>query len=183
MFEPPPPLPATDASGFLPGPLGLRLDEEFLSLNAINGSRSALDAIFPVGNARINLDGWSLRVRPSAAWTSGDTPAGEFSSVEIGHGLTHLRLRGVEALHFLGRYTCVDLFAAPLRQVKTARTRLNQYDCTIWWTNTRDVHLLIARSLAQSFCDHLRILAVRNEPGDSFKHPRPTAPEAPNRRG
>ena len=103
--------------------------------------------------------------------------------VDISHGHVHLQLRGVEALHFLDLYTRADLFAAPVRATKTIRTRLNHFDVVLWWTNTRDVHVLVQRSLAQSFCDHLGTLAQRHDPADPSLTPRPVAPDAPDRRG
>jgi|GEM_PF-6643385 len=177
------PTPATDAAGFLPGPLGLRLDEEFMPLTALNAAPGVLDKIMPFG--RFQQDGTSLLLRfwPDTIWASGHLPNGGFRSTKIDHGLTHFRLRGVEALHLLDFYTHANLFGLEVRQNKAIRTQLNHYDCVIWWTNTRNVHLLIDRSFAQSFADHLKALVQKHDPADPSTFPCPVAPDAPDRRG
>ncbi|UWQ93805.1 hypothetical protein K3727_23675 (plasmid) [Rhodobacteraceae bacterium M382] len=177
------PRPVTDAAGFLPGPLGLRLDEEFLPLMSLSGSTATLDMALPFGQVRSDSTGLCLRLWPDVIWASGLLPEGDFRETDISHGVTHLRLRGVEALHFVAQYTRADLHSAPIRQARAVRTRLNHYDCTIWWTNTRDVHIVTDRSLAQSLTDHLRALSLRHPPADPSKTPRPVAPDAPDRRG
>lgn len=174
---------ATDAQGFLPGPLGLRLDEEFLPVVALQAPPDMLDGMVPFGQMKSLPDTILLRLWPDRIWACGAPPGGAFRATDISHGYVHLRLRGVEALHFLDLYTRADLFAAPVRAARTLRTRLNHYDLLLWWANTRDVHLLVAQSLAQSFCDHLGALAQRHDPADPSLTPRPVAPDAPERRG
>lgn len=177
------PRPASDAKGHLPGRLGLRLDEAFLPLVQLNGTPLALDAILPLGSVRTTAETLMLRFAPTLALVSGTVPDGAFNMVDIGHGFTRLLLRGVEALHFLGHYTKADLHAAPVRKAQAIRTRLNHYDVALWWRTTRDVSILVDRSLAQSFADHLRTLALRHDIADPSKTPRPVAPDAPDRRG
>ena len=164
-----PPCPASDASGFLPVRLGLRLDEVFLPLIALNAAPEQLDQVLPMG-AQIH-DGETLRLWlwPDTILASGPLPDGTVRATDVSHGFTRFRLRGVEALHFLDLYTRADLFAAQVRAASTIRTRLNHYDCTIWRANTRDIHLLVDRSLAQSFADELRALAIRHDPADPFR--------------
>lgn len=174
---------ATDAEGFLPGPLGLRLDEAFLLVFALQAELGFLDDMVTLGHMKPLPDTILLRLWPDRIWACGAPPEGAFRVTDISHGHVHLRLRGVEALHFLDLYTRADLFAAPVRAARTIRTRLSHYDVLLWWTNTRDVHILVARSLAQSFCDHLGALAQRHDPGDPSLTPRPVAPDAPDRRG
>lgn len=174
---------ATDAGGHLPGPLGLRLDEEFLPLIALNGAAGVLDAILPFGTWRETSGVLYLRYAPGVVLLSGPCPEGPFIAVEIGHGLTRFRLRGVEALHFLGHYTRADLHAAHIRRDRAIRTRLNHYDCALWWSTTRDVNILVERPLAQSFVDHLRQLCLRHDLADPSQTPRPVAPNAADRRG
>ncbi len=124
-----------------------------------------------------------LRFAPDRALASGPVADGPFIAVEIGHGLTRFRLRGVEALHFLGYYTSANLHAASIRRTGAIRTRLNHYDIALWWPTTRDVNILVDRSRAQSFADHLRVLALRHDPVDPSLTPRSVAPDAPDRRG
>ena len=174
---------ASDAADFLPGPLGLRLDEDFLPLTALSAASDHLDQILPMGAQHQEGDTLRLRLWPDTILASGSLPDGAFRATDVSHGFTRFRLRGVEALHFLDLYTRADLFAAPIRAVRAIRTRLNHYDCTIWWANTRDIHLLVDRSLAQSFTDELRALATRHDPADPSKFPRPVTPDAPDRRG
>lgn len=183
MAKPLIPRPASDAAGHLPGPLGLRLDEGYLPLMAVSGSPEALDRLTPLGTARETPEALMLRFAPDTVMVSGALPQGAFIAVEIGHGLSHFRLRGVEALHFLGHYTRADLHAAPIRKARAVRTKFNHYDVALWWPTTRDVNILVDRSTAQSFADHLRALAVRHDPADPSKTPRPVAPDAPDRRG
>lgn len=183
MADPVIPRPATDAAGFLPGPLGLRLDEEHLPLAALAGRADALDRMVPLGAVRQRGGTLLLRFAPDRVLASGPLPDGPFTAVEIGHGLTRFRLRGVEALHFLGYYTSADLHAAAIRRAGAIRTRLNHYDIALWWPTTRDVNILVDRSRAQSFADHLRALALRHDPADPSLTPRPVAPDAPDRRG
>lgn len=183
MREPLVASPATDAGGHLPGPLGLRLDEMFLPLTALNGAAGALDAILPFGTWRETGGVLYLRYAPGTVLLCGPRPEGSFIAVEIGHGLTRFRLRGVEALHFLGHYTRADLHAAPVRRDQAIRTRLNHYHCALWWSTTRDVNILVERPLAQSFVDHLRQLCLRHDLADPSQTPRPVAPNAADRRG
>lgn len=183
MAEPLIPRPASDAGGHLPGPLGLRLDEEFLPLTALGGAAEALDAIIPFGTWRQTNGALFLRYAPGTVLLSGPCPDGPYIAVDIGHGLTRLRLRGVEALHFLDQYTCADLHAIQVRRDRAARTRLNHYDCALWWPTTRDINILVDRSSAQSFVDHLRALSLRHDPAYPTQMLRPVAPNAPDRRG
>lgn len=183
MAEPLIPQPATDAAGFLPGPLGLRLDEAFMPLTALRAAPQVLDKLVPLGQIRHGESGITMRFSPGVAWHSGALPTGRWRPLDISHGLTHLRLRGVEALHFVALYTTADLHGPALRQVRVVRTKLNQYTCAIWWENTRDIHILTDRSMAQSLCDHLRVLSLRHAPADPTLTPHPVAPGAPDRRG
>lgn len=177
------PQPASDATGFLSGPLGLRLDEVFLPLKSLSAAPKVLDTILEFGQVHQSDDALLLRLWPDVIWASGAHPDSAVDVTEIGHGTTHFRLRGVEALHFLANYTRADLFATKLRQTRAIRTSVNQYDCVIWWSNTRDLHLLVDRSVAQSFADHLQALAQRHDAADPLTLPRPVAPDAPDRRG
>ena len=177
------PQPATDAAGFIPGPLGLRLDEAFLPITALRGRPDVLDRLLPLGHYRQAESTLSLRFWPHMIWHSGAVPDGAWQKTDISHGLIHLQLRGVEALHFLAHYTTADVQSVPLRQARAVRTKLNHYDCAIWWANTRDVHLMTDRSLAQSLCDHLRTLARRHNGAETLQTVRPVAPDAPDRRG
>jgi hypothetical protein len=175
--------PATNAKGHLPGPLGLRLDEDFMALNALHGSKSKLDKLVPFGRKAVSNQHIWLRLWPDKIWGSGTPPKGQFVSVDIGHGHTHLRLRGVEALHFLAIYSTADLNDATVRNARVLHTRIGHYDVVLWWDSTRDIHLILNRSLAQSFCDHLRALALRHDPPDPTTQPRSVLPTAPDRRG
>lgn len=177
------PHPATDAAGFLPGPIGLRLDEAFLPLTALHADADKLNKLVAFGQYHKTETTLTLRFAPDTVWHSGPIPKGDWRRVEISHGLTHLRLRGVEALHFLAHYTSANLHSTELRKAQAVRCKLNQYECAIWWTNTRDIHILTDRSLAQSFCDHLRSLSLRHSAGEHLNSPHPVAPDAPDRRG
>lgn len=175
--------PATDATGYLPGPLGLRLDEEFIALSTVHIPASELDTLVPLGERVNNGESTWLRLWPDVLWVTGTPPQGLQTSVDISNGKVHLRLRGVEALHLLANYSTTDLNAAPIRSARTLRTRIGQYPVVLWWDSTRDVHMVVGRSLAQSFCDHLRALAVRHDPTTQIQNVHSVAPTAPNRRG
>lgn len=180
MTDPLIPLHASEADGFLPGPLGLRLDEEHLPFSAVSAAARLLDSILPMGH----VDGTTtLRLWPNTLWTTCDTIKARFTSVDISHGYCRLILRGVEALHFVANYTYADLMSQSVRDARVVRTRMNHFDCILWWHNTRDVNILVERSLAQSFCDHLRTLAQRHDPADPSETPRRADPAAPDRRG
>lgn len=183
MTEPLPPCPASDAVGFLPGPLGLRLDEEFLPLTSVAAAAEQLDLLLPMGAQAQQGNSFLLRLWPDKLLVSGPLPDDKLRHTDVSHGFARFRLRGVEALHFLDLYTRADLFAAPIRADQAIRTRVNHYDCCIWWTNTRDIHVLVDRSLAQSFADEMRGLAIRHDPADPSDFPRPVVPDAPDRRG
>lgn len=174
---------ATDAAGHLPGPLGLRLDEEFIPFTALHASKSDLDDLVPFGQKHANDHHIWLRLWPDTMWVSGTPPTGEFAAVDISHAYTHLRLRGVEALHFLADYSSADMNDATVRTTKVLRTRIGHYGVVLWWNSTRDIHVMLDRSLAQSFCDHLRAVSLRHDPSDPTTHPRSVSPTAPERRG
>ncbi len=162
----------TDIAGILPGSLGLQLDQEHLPFVVINAPPAKLDTILPIGQARPEPEGITLRLWPNRIWTTSDPLKARFTIVDISHGIIHLILRGTGGLGFLANYTYADLMAQNIRQAKAIRTRLNHFDCTIWWANRNDVHILIERSLAKSFSDHLRNLALRHGPIDSTSKPR-----------
>jgi hypothetical protein len=174
---------ASDASGLLPGHLGLRLDEIFLPLMAVHDTAERLDKIIPFGHVK-SYDGMlHLRFWPDMIWLNGLPSNVSNHAVDISHGMAHFSLRGVEALHFIAHYTTANVFDAPISKAQAIRTMINHYPCVIWWENTRHVHLVTDRSLAQSFADHLRTLAVRHDPLDPSTLPRPIHPDAPDRRG
>lgn len=174
---------ASDAGGWLPGPTGLRLEESFQSFVSAHGAEKALNGILPFGQYRRTSSGIRLRLWPDKLWLEGQQDSHNLRIVDISHGLVHFRLRGIEALHMIADYSTVDLFAPPVRKSQAARTSINGHDCVVYWDSTRDVHVVLDRSLAQSFVDMIRELAVRRDPPDQSTHPRPTHPGAPERRG
>lgn len=169
---------ATDATGYLNGPLELRLDERPLFIQSIQ----ATDAQFlntclkkaaielPVGSKRKPDDGIQLRIWPNKYLDINESgqhvlPKG-LNATDIGHGQSCLRLRGVNALHFLANYTVADLRSQPIRKAAVLRTKIGHYDALLWWDSTRDIHVLVDRSYAQSFVDYIRALALRHDPAD-----------------
>ncbi len=174
---------ATDADGYLPGPLGLRLDEEFIPLSAIHMPSSELDELVPFAQRTSGPLGIWLRLWPNTLWVSGTPPQGQHSCVDISDAQTHIRLRGVEALHFLANYCTTDVHDASVRSARVVRTQIGHYSAVLWWDSTRDIHIVLARSLAQSFCDHMRSLALRHNPANPMQNLRSVPPTAPNRRG
>jgi hypothetical protein len=167
------PRPATDAAGFLDRALDLRLDEEFCpimelaapSASALNAALSAAGINLPIGHRLLHEDGHFMRLWPARIWCIGaDALDIGLSRINVGHGNTVLRLRGPNALYFLADYASADLRAAPIRSASMVRCRLGAYNTTLWWTNTRDLYVVVDRSLAQSLVDHLRALALRRDP-------------------
>lgn len=166
--------PATDANGPLNAGSGLRLDELAVRISVLaSPSPAALDAglaeaglSLGLGQKRQSGDTPVLRFWPDRCWIAGEVPAlpdGMYLT-DISLGQTVLCLRGVEALHFLAHYASADLLAASVRRERALRCRIGPYDVTLWWDNTRDLRLAVARSFAQSFVDFLRAAAQRHWP-------------------
>lgn len=165
--------PATDAVGHLDHPLSLRLDEVACAITELAapsaaGLDRALDAAgidLPLGRGLVRAGGRMIRLWPTRLWYVGpDAPDLGLASTSIGHGHCVLRLRGPDALYFLADYASADLRAAPIRRAALLRCRIGHYDATLWWLNTRDLFVVVDRSLAQSFVDHLRALVRRRDP-------------------
>lgn len=174
---------ASNALGLLPGCLGLRLDEIFLPIFAVHDTVDQLDKLIPCGHVKSINDILYLRFWPDTLWVTAKPANITQPLLDISHGVTHFNLRGVEALHFIAYYTTADLLKTSIRKTQAIRTQINHYHCVIWWENTRHVHIVTDRSLAQSFADHLRALTIRHDPFDKSILPRPTSPDAPERRG
>lgn len=114
MPEPLPATPATDAGGHLPGTARLAAGRGVPAADRTErrgGGAGRHPSLRHMAGERGVL---YLRYAPAPVLLSGPPPEGPFIAVEIGHGLTRFRLRGVEALHFLGHCTRVDLHAAPV---------------------------------------------------------------------
>ncbi|MGB3313460.1 MAG: hypothetical protein WBB85_03530 [Albidovulum sp.] len=165
------PTPATDAAGYLDRRLDLRLDEEFHLLTecaaplpkAMDDALQVAGTPLGLGQTRATGNGRLIRLWPARLWCLGTLPSGlDLRATDISHGHVILRLRGPGALHFLADYASADLRAAPIRSAATLRCAIGAYAALLWWANTRDVHIAIDRSLAQSFTDHLRDLTRRH---------------------
>lgn len=168
------PAPATDAKGPLNAVSGLRLDELAVRISVLAAATpAALDAglaaaglSLMLGQKRQSGGSMTLRFWPDRCWVVGEIPTlpdGMYLT-DISHGQSVLCLRGVEALHLLAQYASADLLAASVRRERALRCRIGPYDVTLWWDNTRDLRLALARSLAQSFVDFLRASAQRHWP-------------------
>nr|WP_309503689.1 hypothetical protein [uncultured Roseovarius sp.] len=150
--------PATDAAG--PLGLGLQLYEQPLEIRVTHNLASA------PALGQIQRDGEITRLRhwPEQVWHVAASGSHLSDGTDISHGQIVLRLRGHGALRFLADYTTADLRAATIRQAGTVRTRLGHYTVLLWWDITRDIHIAVDRSQAQSLVDHLRALIKRREP-------------------
>jgi hypothetical protein len=165
---------ATDAAGPLTSASGLRLHELALPIAVLAApSPAALEAglaeaglTLGLGQKRPLGDALLLRFWTDRCWVIGTPLAlpARLVLTEISHGQTVLRLRGIEALHFVAQYASADLLAAEARREKAARCRVGPYDATLWWETTRDLRLAVERSLAQSFVEFLRSAALRHGP-------------------
>lgn len=169
---------ATDAMGLLNGTLELRLDERLMSVQevlskdaqSLNISLEKTAIELPIDSKRKTDDGIQLRLWSNKYMDINENgqhvlPEG-LRATDVGHGHSCLRLRGINALHFLANYTTADLRSYSIRNSATLRTKIGPYDALLWWDNTRDVHMMVDRSYAQSFVDHIRALALRHDPSD-----------------
>lgn len=108
----------------------------------------------------------TLRHWPGHVWVIGKNLPRTDDAVDVSHGHAVLRLRGPGALHFLADYTSADLRATDIRNAGTVRCALGPYAVLMWWDITRDMHIVVERSLAQSLVDHLKLLVRRRKPLD-----------------
>ena len=83
---------------------------------------------------------------------------------DISHGYSQFRLGGEQAFDFIANHASVNI--AALRDAPACRRcRLGQYAVILWWEDQQDIHLLLERSYAQSFADHIDALIARWCPG------------------
>ncbi|MFS4583647.1 hypothetical protein [Phaeobacter sp. C3_T13_0] len=149
--------PATDANG--PFGLGLQLFEHVLEICETADS-SASPAF-----GQCQRDGPVTRLRhwPDRIWYVSEHADSLPKGTDIGHGVVVLGLRGNGSLRFLADYCTADLQSAAARQAGTVRCGLGQFTVLMWWDITRDIHITIDRSQAQSLADFLRALVKRRE--------------------
>jgi sarcosine oxidase gamma subunit len=82
---------------------------------------------------------------------------------DISHGYYQFRLGGEQAFDFVSNYVSVDI--AALRDAAAClRCRLGQYTVILWWDDHQHIHLLLERSYAQSFTEHIDALISRWRP-------------------
>lgn len=87
----------------------------------------------------------------------------EFTSMvtDISHGFCELSFVGDQAFELLNSHTSADLKHAQVARTCNLRCLLGQYQIILWWDLVSDIHILIDRSYAQSFCDYLEQLRRR----------------------
>jgi len=91
--------------------------------------------------------------------------AGKFEPLmtDISHGYCQFRLSGEHAFDFVADYLSTDI--AALRDAAACRRcRLGQYTVILWWDDHQHINVLLERSYAQSFCDHIDALIARWRP-------------------
>jgi len=82
---------------------------------------------------------------------------------DIAHGYRQFRLGGAQAFDFIASYVTVNI--ATLRDAAACRRcRLGHYTVILWWDERQEIHLLLERSYAQSFADHIDALIARWRP-------------------
>ena len=87
----------------------------------------------------------------------------EFSSMltDISHGFCELSLVDNQALELLDCHTSANLKDTQVAKTRNLRCLIGQYQVILWWDLVSDIHILIDRSYAQSFCDYLEQLRRR----------------------
>ena len=151
---------ATDVTG--PFGVGLQLFERMLDIYEVSEAK-CMPAMGCKGQIGPML---ALRHWPTHIWVVGESVVPVEGAIDISHGHAVLRLRGPGALHFLADYTSADLRATKVRNAGTLRCALGHYAVVLWWDITRDVHIAVERSVAQSLVDHLKLLVQRRLPLD-----------------
>jgi hypothetical protein len=117
----------------------------------------------------INAEGMRLiQLWPNAAYfiteqISLPESAAAFESMltDISHGFCDFNLSGDRAIPFLNDYTTTDLGQMAISDKRVLRTRLGQFQAVLWWDELTDIHMLIDRSYARSFCHYLQSVADR----------------------
>jgi heterotetrameric sarcosine oxidase gamma subunit len=170
--------PITDADGTLQGYPGISLNEvtntglwsiqSSATLKLESFASIVFDQDTKMGSM-LTTDGLRLiQFSPGKAYLFSDQfqfpgKALEFETIatDISHALCHLLLSGDDSLEFLNAYTTVDLEDEIINTTRCVRTRLGQYAITLWWEKLSDIHILVDRSYARSFCTYLQTLSTR----------------------
>jgi len=109
---------------------------------------------------------WPHRALLQTAEATLPAQAAKFAPLltDISHGYSKFRLGGEQAFDFIASYVSVNI--AALRDAPACRRcRLGQYTVILWWDERQEIHLLLERSYAQSFADHIDALIARWRPG------------------
>ncbi|MCP5087613.1 MAG: hypothetical protein GY952_12515 [Rhodobacteraceae bacterium] len=146
---------STDADG--PIGAGLRLMEQTMQMHVDPDTHGALG----MGQKTETEGVQALRHWPDRVLLVSSSLPCPVKGVEISHGQSVLFLHGPGALRFLADYSSADLFAKPVSEAGTLRSRIGRFDLLFWWDDPQNVHIAVSRSYAQSFVDHLRLLASR----------------------
>ena len=129
----------------------------------------ALFAAAPRSGEVLKMDSLRLlHLWPHKAWllsSNAQLPhaVDDFSGIltDIGHGFCEFRLRGEQALDFLGSYSSANPADQSGGARRSLRCLLGQYPVVLWWEDNADIRLLVERSYAQSFYNYLASLMAR----------------------
>ena len=80
---------------------------------------------------------------------------------DISHGICSMNLKGESALAFIGDYVSVSTHSPGIFESQNMRCRIGHFKVLIWWSDMRDVHILVERSFAQSFYEYMLALSLR----------------------
>jgi len=134
-------------------------------------ARSVTGSVPGIGEMVSNGELRLVRYSPDELYVlfaSGDMPAlaPEWKAyvTDIGHGICDLNLKGNNALNFIGDYVSADLKNHEKYEAQTLRCRIGQFKVLLWWADMSDIHILVDRSMSQSFCDYLMVLSQRWSP-------------------
>jgi len=172
------PEPVTDATGKLSGRPDLSLDEVGIhGLWSIQSSKtlkleSLATTVFnqdaKMGTMLKANELLLIQLAPGMAYLFSDQfrfpyegQNFELIATDISHGFCQLLLSGDDSLEFLNAYTTVDLEDEAIITARCVRTRLGQYALTLWWERPTEIHILVDRSYARSFCTYLHALSTR----------------------
>ena len=169
---------ATNAMGSLGGLSGMTLDESletgvWLLKSHSPGTvdRIAVSLVCRIPDLGEMIDSHQvrlLRYSPDTMYLLFDwekapklAPALRACVTDISHGMCGLNLKGEKALEFIGDYVSVSVNSPGIYESRNMRCRIGHFKVLIWWSDIRDVHILVDRSFAQSFYDYMLALSLR----------------------
>ena len=123
-----------------------------------------------MGQMLINNECRLLQLWPHKSYLLSDNPTlpltiTSFESImtDISHGFCELSLGGERAFDFIKLYVTVNLNSENYRDSRHLRCCLGQYSILLWWDDSKEIHILVDRSYAQSFRDFLNHLMQHHD--------------------